>query len=103
MGKRGRIRLVRVLTWNLFHGRAVPERPRPLLAEFAAAIAGWDWDVALLHEGPPSWPRRVPPWCPPELGRAAGAEHRVVLTSRNWLLPLRRLVAERRPDIIKSN
>jgi endonuclease/exonuclease/phosphatase family metal-dependent hydrolase len=95
MGKRGRIRLVRVLTWNLFHGRAVPERPRPLLAEFAAAIAGWDWDVALLQE--------VPPWWPPELARAAGAQHRMVLTSRNWLLPLRRLVAERRPDVIKSN
>ena len=56
---------MRVLTWNLFHGRAVPDAPRSLRAEFAAAIAGWSWDVALLQE--------VPPWWPPELGRAAGA------------------------------
>jgi endonuclease/exonuclease/phosphatase family metal-dependent hydrolase len=95
MGKRGRIRRVRVLTWNLFHGRAVPDRRRSLLDEFAARIAGWDWDVALLQE--------VPPWWPPALAHAAGAQHRMVLTSRNWLLPLRRLVAERRPDLAKSN
>ena len=51
-----------VLTWNLFHGRAVPPAGRDLLGDFAAALAGWDWDVALLQE--------VPPWWPPELGRA---------------------------------
>jgi endonuclease/exonuclease/phosphatase family metal-dependent hydrolase len=84
-----------VLTWNLFHGRAVPERHEELLGEFAAAIAGWEWDVALLQE--------VPPWWPPALGRAAGASARTALTSRNWLLPLRRGVAEWRPDLIKSN
>jgi endonuclease/exonuclease/phosphatase family metal-dependent hydrolase len=86
---------VRVLTWNLFHGRAVPDRPRSLLGEFAAALAGWEWDVALLQE--------VPPWWPPELGRACGASARTALTSRNLLLPLRRLVADRRPDLAKSN
>lgn len=86
---------MRVLTWNLFHGRAVPDRPRSLLAEFAAALAGWGWDVALLQE--------VPPWWPPELGRACGASARTALTSRNLLLPVRRLVADRRPDLIKSN
>ncbi len=86
---------MRVLTWNLFHGRAVPEVPRALEAEFAAAIAGWAWDVALLQE--------VPPWWPPVLARAAGAEFRLALTSRNCLLPVRRWVAERRPDLIKSN
>jgi endonuclease/exonuclease/phosphatase family metal-dependent hydrolase len=86
---------VRVLTWNLFHGRAVPDRPRSMLGEFAALIGGWEWDVALLQE--------VPPWWPPELARAAGAQERTVLTSRNWLLPLRRFVADRRPDLIKSN
>jgi len=86
---------VRILTWNLFHGRAVPERRHGLLAEFASTIAAWEWDVALLQE--------VPPWWPPRLAAAAGAQERHVLTSRNWLLPLRRLVAERRPDLIKSN
>src|SRR5512147_2086759 len=86
---------VRVLTWNLFHGRAVPERPRSLLPEFAATLAGWDWDVALLQE--------VPPWWPAQLGRACGASARMALTSRNWLLPLRRPVAERRPDLLRSN
>ena len=84
-----------VLTWNLFHGRAVPERPRPLLGEFMDIISGWPWDVALLQE--------VPPWWPPLLARAAGAEQRTVLTSRNAVLPARRWAAERRPDLIKSN
>ncbi len=83
-----------VLTWNLFHGRAVPERRHPLLAEFAALLASWEWDVALLQE--------VPPWWPPELGQACGASARTALTSRNQLLCLRRWVAERRPDLIKS-
>src|SRR5689334_16837947 len=86
---------MRVLTWNLFHGRAVPERPRELLAEFTDRIAGWDWDVALLQE--------VPPWWPAELAVACGAVQRTVLTSRNAALPVRRLVARRRPDLIKSN
>jgi endonuclease/exonuclease/phosphatase family metal-dependent hydrolase len=85
---------VRVLTWNLFHGRAEPPAGRPLLREFAAALAGWEWDVALLQE--------VPPWWPPELARTAGADARWVHTSRNQLLPLRRAVAERAPDLIKS-
>jgi endonuclease/exonuclease/phosphatase family metal-dependent hydrolase len=86
---------MRVLTWNLFHGRAVPDRRRSLLAEFSSAIAGWEWDVALLQE--------VPPWWPPHLGRAAGASARTALTSRNWLLGVRRVVADRRPDLAKSN
>jgi endonuclease/exonuclease/phosphatase family metal-dependent hydrolase len=86
---------VRVLSWNLFHGRAVPDRPRPLLHEFASALEGWSWDVALLQE--------VPPWWPPLLARACGAEHHGVLTSRHELLPLRRAVASRRPDLARSN
>jgi endonuclease/exonuclease/phosphatase family metal-dependent hydrolase len=86
---------MRVLTWNLFHGRAVPNRHRALLAEFTDKISGWDWDVALLQE--------VPPWWPAELAPACGAVQRSVLTSRNGLLPLRRFVAERWPDLIKSN
>jgi endonuclease/exonuclease/phosphatase family metal-dependent hydrolase len=82
------------LTWNLFHGRSVPDSPRALLDEFAARLASWDWDVALLQE--------VPPWWPPALGRACAASARTALTSRNWLLPATRRVAERRPDLVKS-
>jgi serine/threonine protein kinase/endonuclease/exonuclease/phosphatase family metal-dependent hydrolase len=84
-----------VLTWNLFHGRSVPPAGRALGAEFARALAAWDWQVALLQE--------VPPWWPPLLAVAAGAEHRQVLTSRNAGLALRRVVAERRPDLVRSN
>ncbi|CAN5561821.1 hypothetical protein BH20ACT18_BH20ACT18_06480 [soil metagenome] len=86
---------MRVLTWNLFHGRSEPGSGRPLLSEFSAALAGWKWDVALLQE--------VPPWWPPELARATEAVHRTALTSRNVCLSLRRFVADRRPDLIKSN
>jgi endonuclease/exonuclease/phosphatase family metal-dependent hydrolase len=90
-------RAVRVLSWNLFHGRAAPAAGRPLLHEFATTLAGWSWDVALLQE--------VPPWWPPLLARAAGPGTAVasVLTSRNALLPARRAVARRRPDLLGSN
>jgi endonuclease/exonuclease/phosphatase family metal-dependent hydrolase len=86
---------VRVLTWNLFHGRAVPPAGHELFEEFAARIAGWNWDVALLQE--------VPPWWPKPLAERASAEARHALTSRNSLLVLRRAVAVRWPDLIKSN
>ena len=86
---------MRVLTWNLYHGRSVPPSGRDLLPEFTAALAGWDWDVALLQE--------VPPWWPARLGAACGASARMALTSRNLGLPLRRPIAERWPDLIKSN
>jgi endonuclease/exonuclease/phosphatase family metal-dependent hydrolase len=86
---------MRVLTWNLFHGRAVPSAGRELRDEFAAALAGWDWDVALLQE--------VPPWWPPALARACGADARTVLTSRNALLALRRALATRHPDLMRSS
>ena len=86
---------MRVLTWNLFHGRAVPGAGRDLQADFARALAGWEWDVALLQE--------VPPWWAPTLARACDAESRTALTSRNALLPVRRAIATRAPDLIKSN
>ena len=86
---------LRVLTWNLFHGRAVPEERRSLLPDFSARIAGWEWDVALLQE--------VPPWWPAQLARAAGAQPLVALTSRNAGLALRRALARRWPDLMKSN
>jgi endonuclease/exonuclease/phosphatase family metal-dependent hydrolase len=85
---------MRVVTWNLFHGRAVPGAGRSLQHEFAGALAGWAWDVALLQE--------VPPWYPGPLAEAAGAVQRRALTSRNALLPLRRWAAERWPDVVKS-
>ena len=83
-----------MVTWNLFHGRAVPGAGRSLQHEFAGALAGWAWDVALLQE--------VPPWYPGPLAEAAGAVQRRALTSRNALLPLRRWAAERWPDVVKS-
>jgi len=61
------VRLV-LLTWNLYHGRSAPPCGRDPLDEYAATLAGWDWEVALLQE--------VPPWWPPELAHAAGAESR---------------------------
>jgi endonuclease/exonuclease/phosphatase family metal-dependent hydrolase len=85
---------VRVLVWNLFHGRSRPNSGRSLLNEFCAALDGWEWDVALLQE--------VPPWWPPLLGHATGAEHRHVLTSRNWMLPIRRAISARNPDLLGS-
>jgi endonuclease/exonuclease/phosphatase family metal-dependent hydrolase len=88
---------LRVLTWNLWHGRSDPAAGRDLLPDFAAALAAWEWDVALLQE--------VPPWWPEPLAERLGqtAEQRRVLTSRNSLLPLRRAIAVRWPDVIKSN
>jgi endonuclease/exonuclease/phosphatase family metal-dependent hydrolase len=86
---------MRVLTWNLMHGRAVPPAGHDLLDEFAAALDRWEWDVALLQE--------VPPWWPESLGARLGADFRRALTSRNALLPVRRWVAVRWPDLIKSN
>lgn len=86
---------MRVLTWNLYHGRAEPPAGRDLQDEFAAAIAGWRWDVALLQE--------VPPWWPAALAEACAADVRSVPTARNSLPGLRRFVARRAPDLIKSN
>jgi endonuclease/exonuclease/phosphatase family metal-dependent hydrolase len=86
---------MRVLTWNLFHGRTVPPSGRGRLDDFAAALDGWEWDVALLQE--------VPPWWPAKLAVACGARERTVLTSRNWLLPARRAISSRNPDVLKSN
>ena len=83
-----------VLTWNLFHGRSVPDTRRSLLPEFAAMLAGWDWDVALLQE--------VPPWWPARLAAVNGARAFAAPTSRNQLLALTRPAATWRPDLVKS-
>jgi endonuclease/exonuclease/phosphatase family metal-dependent hydrolase len=86
---------IRVLTWNLLHGRSLPDSGRDLLPEFTRALSGWEWDVAALQE--------VPPWWPAALGAQLGASARLVLTSRNSLLPVRRAIARRWPDVIRSN
>lgn len=105
------------LGWNLFHGRDFPPDPRlftwrsrllrtternathvqvnrDLGAEFAALLAGADWDVALLQECPPRFAR--------PLARACGAEAHMALTSRNSLGALRGLAARLNPDLIAS-
>ncbi|HEX4188767.1 MAG TPA: endonuclease/exonuclease/phosphatase family protein [Solirubrobacteraceae bacterium] len=86
---------MRVLTWNLFHGRSIPGAGRNLEAEFTRRLAEWPWEVALLQE--------VPPWWPPRLAAATGSDQRTALTSRNSGMALRRLLAERWPDELKSN
>lgn len=86
---------MRVLTWNLFHGRSVPPSGRSLRREFAGALAGWGWEVALLQE--------APPWWLGELAAACGAEARWVLTSRHEGLAVRRVLAERWPDLMRSS
>jgi endonuclease/exonuclease/phosphatase family metal-dependent hydrolase len=96
---------MRVLSWNLYHGRDHPPADglaagthvdvnRPLRSEFAGWIAEHDWDVAFLQEAPPLWFRAFG-----ERSRANGVR---VLTSRNVLLPLQRLLANLSPDLIKS-
>ena len=88
-----------VFSWNLFHGRDKPaaggvDVNRSLQSEFAAVIARERWDVALLQEAPPHWLR---PLC-----RAAGASGASARTSRNFGSFLRREIAARNPDWIKS-
>jgi endonuclease/exonuclease/phosphatase family metal-dependent hydrolase len=85
---------LRVLTWNLLHGRADPPEHRDLFDAFADALEGWEWDVALLQE--------VPPWWPEALGRRLDCEYRLALTSRNALPTVRRALARRWPDLMRS-
>jgi endonuclease/exonuclease/phosphatase family metal-dependent hydrolase len=109
---------IRTITWNLFHGRdAPPDRSlltwrsrllkisergseyvqvnRSLFAEFATALSGMHWDVALLQESPPRWA--------PRLAEALGVETHLSLTSRNRLAPLSGWLAELNPDLIASS
>jgi endonuclease/exonuclease/phosphatase family metal-dependent hydrolase len=106
-----------VVSWNLFHGRDFPPDPalftwrsrllrieergethvqvnRDLAAEFAAVLAGAEWDAALLQECPP---RFADP-----LATACAAEKHCVLTSRNSLGVLRAAFARINPDLIAS-
>jgi endonuclease/exonuclease/phosphatase family metal-dependent hydrolase len=108
---------MRVLSWNLYHGRDFPPDPalftlrsrllkrterndthvqvnRPLLDEFVRVLGGLEWDVALLQEAPPRWFG--------ELRRRTGAAGVRVLTSRNVVPPLQGLLADWNPDLIGS-
>jgi endonuclease/exonuclease/phosphatase family metal-dependent hydrolase len=110
---------VRALSWNLFHGRDhPPERElhtwrsrllrttvrgtshaqvnRELFGEFAAVLAGADWDVALLQECPPRWAEPLATEC--------RAEPHLVPTSRNLprLGRVQGAVAAFNPDLIAS-
>jgi len=111
------VRALRVLTWNLYHGRDAPparalrtlrslilrreehddthvQLNRHLRDEFAMLIAHAEWDVCLLQEAPPSWNAT--------LARACGADSYVSLTSRNWLASLRSRLAWWNPDLMGS-
>ena len=83
-----------VLSWNLYHGRALVPAHRPLLDEFAAALDGFRWNVVLLQEAPPRWFR--------ELCRRTRSSGVLVRTSRNWLPGLQGRLADLAPDLIKS-
>ena len=108
---------VRVLSWNLFHGRDSPpnralrtrrsrllrvtERDathaqvnRSLLEEFAAVLDTLPWEVALLQEAPPRW---LDPLC-----RRLGVHGALALTARNSVGPARRLAARLNPDLVGS-
>jgi|SRR5215210_4471324 len=108
---------MRVLSWNLYHGRDFPpdkalftlrsrllritERDethaqvnRSLCREFTGWVADHDWDVAFLQEAPPLWFRAF--------RRRSGAAGARVFTSRNVVPPLQRAAAFVNPDLIAS-
>jgi endonuclease/exonuclease/phosphatase family metal-dependent hydrolase len=108
---------LRVLSWNLYHGRDFPPDPalftlrsrllrrternethvqvnRPLLDEFAEVLNGLEWDVALLQEVPPRWFG--------ELRHRTGASGVRALTSRNLVPPVQGVLADLNPDLIAS-
>jgi endonuclease/exonuclease/phosphatase family metal-dependent hydrolase len=108
---------MRVLSWNLYHGRDFPPDPalftlrsrllrrternathvqvnRPLLDEFIRVLDGLEWDVALLQEAPPRWFG--------ELLRRTGSSGVRALTSRNVYPPVQGVLADWNPDLIAS-
>jgi endonuclease/exonuclease/phosphatase family metal-dependent hydrolase len=58
-------------------------------------LGSLDWHVALLQEAPPRWREA--------LAHELGAESAITLTSRNFGAPLRSRIADRWPNVIKSN
>lgn len=109
---------LRVLSWNLFHGRDFPPDPalrtwrsrllrieeenathrqvnRDLLGEFTKVLAGAEWDIACLQECPPRWTKA--------LAKDCDAAAMVGMTSRNSLGGIRALLARQNPDLVASN
>ena len=105
------------LSWNVFHGRDAPPDPelyslrsrllrttrrnathvqvnRSLREEFAELIASTRWDACLLQECPPAWADHI--------AEHSQASRYRVLTSRNWLSPLRRFAGRHNPDLMGS-
>jgi endonuclease/exonuclease/phosphatase family metal-dependent hydrolase len=60
-----------------------------------SVLAREQWDVALLQEAPPRWFD--------SFRRQLGVDGAMVLTSRNWGSAIRGWIADRNPDLIKSN
>lgn len=110
---------LRVLSWNLFHGRDNPPEPElrtwrsrllgttergthhaqvnvDLHDRFADLLAEAEWDVALLQECPPRWAE--------SLAEACDADAHLAPTSRNipLLAPVQGFLADRNPDLIAS-
>jgi endonuclease/exonuclease/phosphatase family metal-dependent hydrolase len=109
---------LKVISWNLFHGRDFPPDPdlftwrsrllrlsernathiqlnRNLLEQFSSLLAAAEWDVALLQECPPRFAE--------PLARACEAEAHRALTSRNSFGALRALAARLNPDLVASS
>jgi endonuclease/exonuclease/phosphatase family metal-dependent hydrolase len=92
---------LRLLTWNLFHGRTDPPRrfrltkPGERHGQFIEVLRRVEWDIALFQEAPPRWRDA--------LLRDLGAAGACVLTSRNSFGWLRGTIAEFAPDLIASN
>ena len=105
---------IRLVSWNLFHGRDRPPEPalftarsrlfrvtergeryaqvnRPLKREFKDVLGRLEWDVALLQEAPPTWSGD---W---------GVPTATALTDRNSFGALRAFAARLNPDLVASN
>jgi endonuclease/exonuclease/phosphatase family metal-dependent hydrolase len=111
---------VRVITWNLFHGRDRAPDPalhtwrsrllrgtergpthaqvnRDLYRQFADLLGNAEWDLALLQECPPRWAESLATDC--------GAEPHLTLTARNLPGPLdrpQRALGRLNPDLLAS-
>lgn len=110
---------LRVLSWNLFHGRDSAPDPalhtwrsrltretvrgggyaqvnRDLYEQFSELLAITEWDIAMLQECPPRWAEPLAIECRAHCHRA--------LTSRNLprLGALQGLIARANPDLIAS-
>jgi endonuclease/exonuclease/phosphatase family metal-dependent hydrolase len=109
---------VRVLSWNIFHGRDAPpdkslftwrsewlrriERNethvqvnKDLWRDYTDMVCAAAWDVALLQECPPRWK--------PGFERECRADSFMSKTSRNWLENLSWRIARGWPDLIGSS